>query len=113
MNFGAGGMGGYGGSFPPSGAPFGQGMDPFYANNHAPGMFAGMPAVGGMQAPGMMQGQHDPAALGGSGPLGDAPARLGANGLYEAPELEGPEEHGMFEQDDPLSYFFFSPIVAQ
>lgn len=30
----------------------------------------------------------------GQGPLGSAPVRMGANGLYEAPEPEGPEEHG-------------------
>lgn len=36
----------------------------------------------------------------GQGPLGNASARLGANGLYEAPEPEGPEEHGKFRVVD-------------
>jgi hypothetical protein len=35
-----------------------------------------------------------PVSSSGQGPLGEVPARMGPNGLYMAPEPEGPEEHG-------------------
>lgn len=61
--------------------PGGGGMPPY-----------GMPgaAAFGMQPMPVQMPQYPQ----GGGPLGEASFRIGANGLYEAPEPEGPEPHG-------------------
>lgn len=56
-----------------------------------PGM---MPPMTNM--PGMPPGQPFPVVYPpGQGPLAGRPVQRGANGLFEAPEPEGPEKHGM------------------
>lgn len=80
------------------GPPYGHGVPPYtnappygYATA-VPGMFPPMTAV-----PGMPVGQPLPASYPqGQGPLAGMQARRGENGLFEAPEPEGPEAHGTF-----------------
>lgn len=46
-------------------------------------------------AGGMIPGQQVPVSYpAGQGPLAGRPVQRGANGLFEAPEPEGPEKHG-------------------
>jgi len=77
------------------GPPFGNGPPPAGGMGLFPG---GFPMVPNMQTamPGMVPGAAVPVAYPqGQGPLAGRTARMGANGLYEAPEQEGPEVHGM------------------
>lgn len=83
-------------NFGQGGAP-GGGYPPF---NNAAFMHPGV-TVSGVVPPMMMgnpQGlpvqQLMPSYPQGQGPLAGRPAQVGANGLYVAPEPEGPEEHG-------------------
>lgn len=47
--------------------------------------------------PGAIPGQPLPTAYpAGQGPLAGREAQRGTNGLFQAPEPEGPEEHGRF-----------------
>lgn len=96
MNLGGGSGGGGGGGGMP---PYGGGLPPYGAQMSFAGgapMYSpyGMPMQ--QMAPGMGMPLSIPPPYSGSGqgPVGNAQARLGANGLYEAPEPEGPEEHG-------------------
>jgi Cytoskeletal-regulatory complex EF hand len=82
MNYG--GSGGGGGGMP----PYGGGMPAFPMYAMPPQMPGPMPVQQHMP----MQ-QHPHHQMQGYGPLGEAPMRMGANGLYLAPEPEGPEEH--------------------
>jgi hypothetical protein len=95
MNYGGGGGGGGGGGMPPFGGgvpPYGSAVPPYGTATPGYPVF-GMPmqpmAPGGIPVP---QAQGPPPASG-QGPLGEAPARRGANGLLQAPEAEGPEGH--------------------
>lgn len=97
MNFGGGGSGGgvppYGGGIPPYGSQmplYGGGAAPLYSPY-------GMPMQPMAPGTGMPLANAPQYAASGHGPLGEAQPRLGANGLYEAPEPEGPEEHGKLE----------------
>lgn len=90
-------MGGPGGGLPPygfGGASFPNGLAPYAANMYATGMQFGAPNMGGMQNHRAIFEQQHAAQPSGQGPLGSAPAALGPNGLYQAPELDGPDEHG-------------------
>lgn len=70
---------------------FNSGMPP-------PGMFPGAMPTGMPGMPGAMFGQPPITSYPqGQGPLADRPVQVGANGLYVAPEPEGPEEHGMLQ----------------
>lgn len=86
------------------GPPFGNGppftnVPPFGYTSAYPGMVPPMTAV-----PGMPFGQPLPTTYPqGQGPLAGRPAQRGANGLFEAPEPEGPEVHGTSARSHSLN----------
>lgn len=57
------------------------------------GMMPPMSTVPGMPPGPSIQTSYPP----GQGPLAGRPVTRAANGLYEAPETEGPEPHGMYK----------------